>query len=251
VSKTNSEKRSLGERVNTWVQTVGICIAAVWGFYTFVYEKITVPKSAPVNVTLNLQLKKIGSSASKAGLTAVEMKASATNPSSREIHLLPSAWIAYGVSVTAAENDDAVLNQKALKALRDTEIVSTVQRHAKQASSSIVAMGPLFFDNALEPGETLVRNVVFYVPIEKYDLLNLVSLMPNTPEDTSRIEFEWALNGKILEGKGYHLDKNGKRIPEKGKEGAYSEAKVDLTEANTQISLWPEAAQDKSEQGAH
>jgi hypothetical protein len=240
MTDTRSQKRTFGETLNTWVQTIGICIAAVWGFYTFVYEKIFIPKTSPVNVTLNLEVKKIGNSAAELGLTAVEMTASATNPSSRRIYLLPSAWIAYGVCMTAAENDDTAFNKKALTALRDAENVSMVQRHAKRLSSTVVAMGPLFVDNALEPGEKLVRHVVFYVPIKKYDLLNLISLMPNTDKETSRIEFQWELEGKILQGRAYRLDRTGKRIRTKDTNGNYvdSEAHVDSTEANTQISLW-------------
>jgi hypothetical protein len=241
MAQTHSQKRSVEERLNTWMQIVGICIAAVWGVYTFVFKEITVPKSAPVNVTLNLQLKKVGTSAAEAGLIAVGMTASATNPSSREIHLLPSAWIAYGVSITTAERDDPTFNKKALTALADPENVSTVQRHAKRLNNSIVAMGRLFFNTALKPGETLVRNIVFYVPIGKYDLVNLISTMPNTTADPKRIELKWALRNNVLEFNAYQLDRTGKRILETAKNGSYgySEAKVDQTEANTQISLWP------------
>ena len=96
-----SSERTIGQEVNTWVQTFGILVAAAWGVYTFIYKEIVLPKSAPVNISVNLELKTIGPSnpqetEAKKQLIAVEMKVSATNPSPREVYLLPSIWFAYG-----------------------------------------------------------------------------------------------------------------------------------------------------------
>src|SRR6266404_5182874 len=92
------------------MQIVGILIAAIWGVYTFFEKEVFIPKSAPVNISVNLQLKKVATgSGNQAGLTAVEMNVSATNPSTREIHLLPSAWSARGVRIKAAERDETDL----------------------------------------------------------------------------------------------------------------------------------------------
>jgi hypothetical protein len=75
---------SFSKELNTWVQTVGILIAAVWGVYTFIFKEIWIPESAPVNVTVDLQLNKLGvsNSTDKSGskqLMAVQMKLSAAN----------------------------------------------------------------------------------------------------------------------------------------------------------------------------
>ena len=56
----NSGGRSIGQEVNAWVQTVGILIAAAWGVYTFVYKEMIEPKSAPINISVDLELKKVG-----------------------------------------------------------------------------------------------------------------------------------------------------------------------------------------------
>jgi hypothetical protein len=91
-----SRESSFGRELNAWVQTIAIIVAASWGIYTFVYKEITLPKSAPVNVSMDLQLKKIGTSVDKreqeVPFVAVEMKVRATNPTSRSIYLLPSTW---------------------------------------------------------------------------------------------------------------------------------------------------------------
>ena len=72
------------------------------GCWTFIFKEIEVPKSAPVNISLNLQLKKIETPQNNEVLSAIEMKISATNPSTREIYLLPNAWVAYGGHIAAS-----------------------------------------------------------------------------------------------------------------------------------------------------
>jgi hypothetical protein len=236
------EKRTLGQTLNTWVQTVGICIAALWGVYTFVYKEIKIPKSAPVNITLNLQLKKIGTGPAKANLTAVEMKVSATNPSTREIHLLPSAWIAYGVGIGTAESNDAHFKEEITAAFQDPNTIYTAQRHARQEKSLIVATGLLFADEVLKPSETAARTILFYVPKDDYDLVDVSAVMPSAA-DTRSTKLDWTINeDDNLEPTLYHIDKNGKSTPiPKDKTGQYSNKRLELqtAEATAAISLWP------------
>lgn len=121
-----TEERTLGQTLNTWVQTIGIVCAGAWALlYTFGYKDIFVPKSAPVNISLNLSLKKVGPKASSTdSLTAVEMKIAATNPSSRPVYLLRSAWVAIGCTIRprldgsgAQQNDQ--LNSNSYDAVAD------------------------------------------------------------------------------------------------------------------------------------
>jgi len=240
MTDANSQaKRTFGENLNTWVQTVGILIAAVWGFYTFVYKEIKLPKSAPVNITLNLQLKKIGTGATKGDLTAVEMKCSATNPSSREIHLLPSAWIAYGMTITATSTDDSNFIKDANAALIDSERISTVQRHAKNQKTSVVATGKLFDDTGLKPGETTGRTIIFYVHQNDYDLVDLTTVMPSVA-DVRGIELEWTLTKESeLHPTVYRVDKNGKRTPIGDNDRLDKRLELQMARANVEISLWP------------
>src|SRR5437763_12580581 len=121
MSERRPNPRSFEERLNTWVQILGILIAAGWGIWTFIYKEIKVPKSAPVNISLNLQLKKVETNPSRQGLTAVEMKISATNPSSREIYLLPNAWVAYGGHINSENPAADQFETAANKTLKDTQ----------------------------------------------------------------------------------------------------------------------------------
>src|SRR5713226_5577170 len=168
--------RSLGQEINSWVQTIGIVIAATWGAWTFVYKEIVVPKSAPVNVTVDLELKKIGANqpgATKAKLIPVELRVSAKNPSSREIYLLPSVWMASGVKVASTKH-------------------------------------------AIDEGLTVTsRTLIFYVPPNEYDYLDVVTIIP-TIAKKGAMDLEWKLTREpeqaeptLLNPTWYRLDAKG------------------------------------------
>jgi hypothetical protein len=239
-AQTQPKERTVGETLNTWMQIVGILIAAVWGIYTFFYKEVFVPKSAPVNISINLQLKKVGTgSASQASLAAVQMDVSATNPSTREIQLLPSAWIAHGIRIRTTERNDADLGKATADALRDPNVVYTVERHAIDQESLIVAGGFLFADSALKPNEKLTRTIIFHVPKEGYDLLAVNAVIPSA-EDLSQIQLEWTLKDKDLEPTFYRVDKKGNRSRMQTSEVlADKRSKVQWTEGASQVSLWP------------
>jgi hypothetical protein len=194
----NSYERSFGQKFNTWIQTFGIIIAAAWGVYTFIFKEIIIPKATPINITLSLQLHKIGEENIKIegekSLIAIEMKVSATNPSSRTVYLLPNIWVAYGKKIVAINNDS--FNDRVADALQpddyDVHILS-VERHSEIKSASMVAVGRLFIDNFLRPGEKALRTLIFHVPAKKYDLLEVFLMMP-TVADYGLIELEWKLD---------------------------------------------------------
>jgi hypothetical protein len=234
----NGQERTFGEQLNTWVQIVGIIGAATWGAYTFVYKEIMIPRSAPINITLNLNLRKIepGSHPTdrKNPLIPVEMKISATNPSSRTIHLLRSAWKALGHHIIYGENKS--FDQDVVQAINSRR--SHEAKYSRKESSSIVAAGGLFPDSVLKPGETLTRTVIFHVPPNQYNVIEVSAMMPSAV-DSSAVELEWKL-GKDLsfEPLMYRLDSDGKRTPlEKDKDGSYSDSKLELQSAISHSAL--------------
>lgn len=221
------------------MQIAGICIAAVWGVYTFVFKEIFVPKSAPINISINLELKKIGTgSSTKTGLTAVQISISATNPSTREIHLFQSVWSAHGACIKVPETEQTNFTKAIEEALRTTDIY-TVQRHAVAEETSIVAAGQLFADADLKPNEKIARTIIFYVPKDDYDLVEVNAAMPSA-ENVSRTTLEWRLDkDNYLKPVFYRVDKNGNRSPIKESDAeADKRLKLQWTLANSEISLW-------------
>ena len=242
-----SQKRSVGQSVNTWVQTVGILVAALWGFYTFVYKEIEVPKSAPVNISLNLQLKKIESGSLAGDLAAVEVRVSATNPSPRKISLLPEAWIAYGAKIAPVRNDETAFSASASDVLKQPNVITTQHRFAELKSFSVIATGRLFRYELLKPGETIGRTLVFFVPKNDYNFVSVNTFIPSA-EDISQIDLEWSLEKPPPPNDTYfqlintmYTLSNGKRekVGDEQYPSVVKQLDLQQAEAYAEMSLWP------------
>src|SRR5687767_10216369 len=87
--------------VNLWVQTIGIVAAGAWALYAFVFKEIRAPRVAPVNVSVDLELKGVEPShlsrgSRAASVLAVQTRVGARNPSTREVWLLPGVLVVWG-----------------------------------------------------------------------------------------------------------------------------------------------------------
>jgi|SRR5580700_9168678 hypothetical protein len=242
---SSSSNRTFGEIVNTWAQTCGIIGAGLWGYYIFSHTENTV-KSAPVNISINLQLKKIGRKdtvAEKQGLIAVEMQAEASNPSIRDVFLLRSVWIAFGCNVGTGA-DDASFMAKAKDSLNTYDEVFA-ERFAMQPPCTNFADGHIFKDTVLRPKESTRRTVIFYVPFDKYDAIKVHVRMPTT-DKSKGVVLEWKPidDTHDLEFILYHVAGNGDLTEfKKDNQGAYlvqDEEEFGLEEASswTELSLW-------------
>jgi hypothetical protein len=209
----DSGKRSLGERINTWVQIVGILVAAGWGVYTFVYKEIELPSLVPVNLEISNPV--IMTSSANNGLCAVQIRFAAKNPSSREVHLLPGIWVAFGTHVKAAATDDAAFEKDASAILKDPRIINAVQRHVQLQSGSMVAMGNLFGDITLKPwGETAGYSILFYIPASDYDEIAVMACIVSAA-NVSGVQLDWSSadidRWQVWSPRVYRVNKNGKR----------------------------------------
>lgn len=228
-----SSERSFAKELNIWVQTIAIIAAFFWGAYTFIYKEIMLPKAAPVNVTVDLQLKKIGQpnlqlqQVANKGLTAIEMNISAVNPSYREVSLLPSVWVAYGYKVNKviSKNPDQDFSKQVNKYLKMENNRIQIEKNASLDPLptiyplSPIAVGRLFLDNCLKPNEKVTRKIVFYVPTGKYDLIDAVAVLPALGKKEKglfwwkeKMDLEWKYDEKQgLYSEAYRVNNNGKR----------------------------------------
>jgi hypothetical protein len=195
---SDSEKRSFGQIANTWVQTIGIVLAAAWGIYTFVYEKIILPKAAPINTTMTLQVKRIDVHvARKVKLIPVEVRVTATNPSPRTIYLLSTLWTAHGETLSANNaGEDAMLSSIMESANNRTGENS--HKYASLQSPIMVGGGNLFSDEVLRPGETISTTILIFVPMDKFDLIEVHTYIP-TVTKSEGIRVKWQLAEKEKE----------------------------------------------------
>ncbi|MGA9754484.1 MAG: hypothetical protein WBV23_05005 [Desulfobaccales bacterium] len=187
----SSEERTRGEQINTWVQTIGIVLAAAWGIYTFVFTQITLPKSAPLNISIGLSLKRSGTSVpvvAKNGkkFEAIEMKISAQNPSSRIIYLYPNKFIAYGFKVIQKDYNIP----KQIPDQQDN-FCSLITKHYSLSQSSIIAIADFIPDFFLKPGEKVGRDLIFLVPKGEYDMLQVIGYIPTAADESDEFKLRW------------------------------------------------------------
>lgn len=107
------------------------------------------------------------------------------------------------------------------------------QRHAEESGVVVVAWGGLLEDTSLKPNEVATRSLIFYVPANEYDSIEVQALMP-TVARAATVELEWEFDDKAGELKStmYRLSPGGERKGMKpGKRGGYSDAKLELQEA--------------------
>jgi hypothetical protein len=210
------QDEGFGKKFRAWVQTVGIIIASIlaflWGVYSFIYKEIIIPKSAPVNITLNLSLQKSGINVNRANgnekpLSAIELKIAATNPSTRSIYLLPSYFIVYGGKVAKSY----YLNEDKLS---DVIISSKsnyfIQKHSLIISRTVIAYGNLLNYDALYPHEVEAKTFVFHVPKGEYDIIEIYATIPSVTKNKSGLRLEWVYDkaNKQLNPKIYYKPPN-------------------------------------------
>jgi hypothetical protein len=234
------------KNVNIVVQTIALVIASAWGVFTFHYIQIKVPKSAPINITLDLQLKRVGAGSGNHPLVAIEMRVSATNPSPRKVYLLPSAFIVRGLKMIPPVPGDtfemrgvALLNAPQGTFFSRAETMA--EKYSKSESSSVVAVGRPFPDNVLNPDEVTTHTLVLHVPAHEYDEIEATIWIPNTTEQGGAV-IAWSLDQNLeLRPELYRVTSSGERHPmEKDELGIYSADDLGLQFVNsvTQLSLW-------------
>jgi hypothetical protein len=236
---STSSERVFIDSFSKWIQTIGIIIAAGWGVYTFIYKEIKVPTSAPINISVNMQLKKVGTGKPKGKLVAVEMRVSATNPSPRKVYLLPSAWMVWGIQMSATEPADD--DYKQITDMMNAQQADYVNRYTNPQSQGLVAGGSLFMDQVLNPNETVTRTVIFCVPREKYDLLEAHTRIP-TSSVQGVFSLQWDYNpdknSEYFRQEVYLIDKNGRQQPLSKGKGGYSDDRLQEAGSNTELSMW-------------
>ena len=229
------------------VQTTAIVLAGAWALYTFVYKEILVPKSAPVNVSIDLQLKKIESTDQQSNQpVCVEMAVKAVNPSSRVAYLLPSVWFARGCKIAKLDSDDGQFIDNLSTALggssKNSSLLYFQEKHFSRSNWTFVGGGGLFEKRMLKPSEAISFTLILSLPILSYDVLRIEAHMP-TAGDTDGIEGVWSVDkiGPRLDI--YRVGKDNKPIVIKtGANGLYP-LRLNFDEAHTysEISLFAHA----------
>lgn len=160
-----------------WIQTSALIIAGAWGIYTFIWRDILVPSWAPAHINISLILTRNQPSTGNKNTTgseSVTLTIKADNPSGRKLYLLRNVWQLYGSkhqprqTNTFHKDADGVLRAPAL---------GHAERHANQQTSPLLAIGRVFDEDMIQPGESISRSVVLQIP-NGFDAVNIAVILP-------------------------------------------------------------------------
>lgn len=189
-------------QLHNWIQTSAILIATIWGIYTFIWQDILVPSWSPAHINLQASLSVNRPSPQADGSSEVALSVKADNPSNRRLFLLSNSWRLLGSqrrTVPTGEfqsRGDAVLRADAL---------THVERGSMRESGPLLALGRLFDDDVLQPGESISRTLLLTIPKDQ-DAIELSMILPALTRQPDRQLF----NGQRLE---WGLSKDEQIIP--------------------------------------
>jgi hypothetical protein len=237
-------KKPVTTTFREWTQFLLLLFAAAWGVYTFIYKEITAPKAAPINISLEVQARRVGADnirgrQQKEQLIAIELKVVAKNPSSRTVYLLRPIWFASAGNIEArTTNNDESLDDEIVKSLNSGQKM-VMERHTLLLNAKIVAAGVLFVDDLVRPGEAISRTVIFHIPKELYDHVTIFTEIPTA--GTEGIDIEWQYDSTTVEftRKLYRTDASSQRqeIPE-DRLLVDKTLEIQSAESSAELSLW-------------
>ena len=176
--------------LHLWIQSSGILLGAIWGIYTFIWKDILVPSWAPAHINLDLSLTPLEGRKSSTGDTEMTLKMTATNSSNRKVYLLSNTWQLFGIQrKRVSEGGFGSLGDKALRG----EPLIYAERGVNNETGPILAVGRIFDDDIVHPGETINRSILIRIP-QVYKAAEIHVIVPALTKSPNKELF----NGRLL-----------------------------------------------------
>ncbi|HKP75240.1 MAG TPA: hypothetical protein VJT67_06820 [Longimicrobiaceae bacterium] len=151
------------------LQAIALLIAAAWGFYTFVYEQVIVPRNRPAALVVTPVLEAIGR---RGDLVLAKATFVMANHSDSKVYV-PAMWYTVrGLKLEQVEqNDSAYLNANRKAA---QELFATA-RFSQFTAADLVGTGKVSteVETWFEPGAEQRVEQLLYIPADRYDAAQL------------------------------------------------------------------------------
>lgn len=193
---------------HSWIQSSALLVAAGWGIYTFVWQDILVPSWSPahINISVSLKTNPAQANSDQANLATTREEASLTikadNTSSRKLYLLSNYWQMYGSQHVPTSSHG--FQNSVDRALRDS-VLMHVERESSLEFSPLLAMGRIFDDTMIQPGESITRSISVQIP-KRYNSFAINIVIPALTKEPREALF----SGKQLQ---WGLSKDETPIP--------------------------------------
>jgi hypothetical protein len=195
--------RTTGQIVNTWLQVLAILLAGIWAVGVFYHDKVLEPKRRIAHLNILVDLEKVGV---KGDQVAVQLKITAENTSFRSVYMLPAIY-----RVWATRNQGKVLDETSFKkvAQKNVELAKDemVGRFGAETERVLVAVGRVFTNWQLNPGERAIRTAVIHVPRHSYDTVLATLALPISHLEEG-LEMEWNVSD-VMDSKLYIQPEQG------------------------------------------
>lgn len=187
-----SAKRTFGRGLNIWLQNFAILGAGLWAITVFVHKEFLVPRRIPAHLNASIDLEKAGT---MNGHVAIQIRITAENASARTIHLLPAIYRVWGASNDGKALDEDMFVKVAQENVRLNKD-EMVGRFGPETKRTLIAVGRVFTNWCLYPGERAVRTAVIQVPhhgyegSDSYDSVIATLSLPVSHRETG-LRMEW------------------------------------------------------------
>jgi hypothetical protein len=180
---------SRSELLHEWIRLGGTLIALTWAIYTFIYKDIYVPSQQPAHLNLEASLKPVPDRPTTAGDLEMLLEIKATNSSSRRVYPLANIWTLRAINIDprtgSREDGELEFIQKSNEELKGDRVQHT-ELGVKRSAEKLIAIGRLFGDDFINPGNTKNRSILVNIPTgtNAVELQVIMPLLSKQPQAT-------------------------------------------------------------------
>lgn len=165
------------ETLNSAIQTLAIIGAGAWGIYTFIYEAKIAPGLAPPSVSVTSSLARVGQ---RGDLVAIRSTVTRTNVGKTEVRVLGLTYNVLGVRMRFP---DPPAVARAPADLSGRSAVTEATHYEEAEDGEVLLRAGLLFEgataapsepSALNPGESVSRDLIFYVDATRLDAVRFL-----------------------------------------------------------------------------
>lgn len=186
-----------------WTKPLGAVVAAVgflWGAWVFLFQEVLRPAVAPVNISLELDIKRLQPRKDGVGdPQPVVLRASAKNSSNKVLTIRKTFWVAHAITLRHSQTsskppgqlpftEDQVINDVNRQMSLGRNVLTlggTATSRYQQSDDTwqVIGFGPLFDANEIRPNEEINAQRLVLVPKlappEDYKLLRVRVIIPS------------------------------------------------------------------------
>lgn len=221
-----------------WTQFGIVLFATAWGVYTFVYKETILPSRRPATLTVSTNLEELGRTSET---VLIRLRIHAVNRTDRKVYV-PALWYTVcGLKLQGQTPEESDYRSQ-VEFAPDAELQA---RYSSIAAADVVAVGTILnrITSYYEPTDETTNEVLFEVPVDKYDALQARAQFFLTRETEGLALSGWRVGERgeldpklLLSGRPYEPEFNAQHYAWAISKGA------GFNWSSSTLALWPKGA---------